>query len=73
MRVVHVSHYESGMLCSTLHYLCILVHRLQEERLEVICQVLKQREVDHQALNDKRLEYLWYVQQLFVISTACNF
>ena len=38
-------------------YLCL--YRLQEERLALIEQMLKQRETDHQALNDRRLEHLW--------------
>ncbi|XP_064407633.1 cilia- and flagella-associated protein 91-like [Halichondria panicea] len=36
---------------------------LQDERLEVLQSMLKQREVDHQALNDKRLEHLWAKKQ----------
>ena len=34
-------------------------HRLQQERLAVIKKLLTQREVDHQSLNEKRLEHLW--------------
>ena len=36
------------------------IESLHKERIELLKQLLKQREVDHQALNDKRLEHLWY-------------
>ena len=35
------------------------INALQKERMELLKQALQQREVDHQALNDKRLEHLW--------------
>jgi hypothetical protein len=34
--------------------------RMQEERTEVIEKMLQQREVDHYALNSKRMEHFWY-------------
>ena len=37
----------------------LFTYRLQDERMEVLKTMLYQREVDHQALNDKRLEHLW--------------
>ncbi|CAL1545504.1 unnamed protein product, partial [Lymnaea stagnalis] len=37
--------------------------RLQEARLEVLKQLLKQREENHQELNIKRLDQLWAVKQ----------
>ena len=37
------------------------IQALQNERLKLLKEALQQREVDHQALNDKRLEHLWYV------------
>lgn len=36
------------------------IETLHKERTELLRQLLQQREVDHQALNDKRLEHLWY-------------
>ncbi len=50
---LHFTVYTYLWLTRTQHY------RLQDERLEVLQSMLKQREVDHQALNDKRLEHLW--------------
>lgn len=38
-----------------------IVGRLQDERLEVVKKLLQQREADHAALNDKRMEQLWCV------------
>ena len=35
------------------------ISRLQEARLEVLKQLLKQREENHQELNIKRLDKLW--------------
>ena len=37
----------------------ILGFRMQEERMEVIKNMLQQREVDHYALNAKRMEHFW--------------
>lgn len=34
--------------------------RMQQERMEVVKEMLQQREVDHHALNSKRMEHLWY-------------
>lgn len=35
--------------------------RLQDERMELIKKLLQQRETDHAALNDRKMEQLWYV------------
>ena len=37
------------------------IEKLQEERLEVLKELLKQREEHHQELNTKRLDRLWSV------------
>ena len=37
------------------------LYRLQEVRLEVLKQILEQREEDHAELNTKRLDRLWLV------------
>lgn len=34
--------------------------RMQNERMELIKKMLQQREVDHYALNSKRIEHFWY-------------
>lgn len=34
--------------------------RLQDERMELIKKLLQQRETDHAALNDRKMEQLWY-------------
>lgn len=34
---------------------------IQEERMDLLKKLLEQREVDYEALNDKRLEHLWLV------------
>jgi len=39
------------------------IEKLQEARLEVLKQLLKQREQNHQELNIKRLDKLWAVKQ----------
>ena len=39
-------------------------YRLQRERLAVIEKLLQQRELDHQVLDDKRLEHLWSKKQV---------
>ena len=39
------------------------MYRIQDERMAVLKRMLKQREADHQALNDKRLEHLWAKRQ----------
>ena len=39
--------------------------RLQEARLEVLKQLLKNREENHQELNIKRLDKLWFVLSVF--------
>lgn len=39
------------------------IEKLQEARLEVLKQLLKQREENHQELNIKRLDKLWAVKQ----------
>lgn len=39
--------------------LFFIIFRLQEARLEVLKQLLKQREENHQELNIKRLDKLW--------------
>lgn len=49
------------MVIHTCTYNVYCVLRLQEERMAVIKGMLKQREADHQALNDRRLEHLWFV------------
>ena len=46
---------------------CSVAGRLQDERLEVIKKMLQQREADHAALNDKRMEQLWYVAFLTLV------
>ena len=33
--------------------------RLQQERMALLQGILEQREADHQALNERRLEHLW--------------
>ena len=33
--------------------------RLQDVRLDIVKQLLQQREADHAAINDKRMEQLW--------------
>lgn len=33
---------------------------MQEERMELIKKMLQQREVDHYALNSKRMEHFWF-------------
>ena len=43
--------------CMNILWCC----RLQEARLEVLKQLLKQREENHQELNIKRLDKLWWV------------
>lgn len=40
-------------------------YRLQEARLEVLKKLLKQREENHQELNIKRLDKLWFVLKLY--------
>jgi len=40
---------------------CYAAGRLQDERLEIIKKLLQQREADHSALNDKKMEQLWCV------------
>ena len=42
-----------GLMCLNF------ISRLQEARLEVLKQLLKQREENHQELNIKRLDKLW--------------
>lgn len=41
--------------CNDVH----VWYRMQMERLEVVKRMLQQREVDHHALNTKRMEHLW--------------
>ena len=41
--------------------------RLQEARLEVLKELLKQREANHQDLNTKRLDRLWYVWHFLIL------
>lgn len=53
-----------------MHVICDYVYRLQEERLAVIEGMLKQREADHQALNDRCLEHLWLVHWAAVVFTS---
>ena len=38
---------------------CHVIDRIQDERLEIVKKLLQQREADHAALNDKRMEQLW--------------
>ena len=42
-----------------MYNVCVYAYRLQKERMAVIEGMLKQREADHQALNERRLEHLW--------------
>ena len=35
------------------------IEAIQKERMELLKNLLVQREVNYQRLNDKRLEYLW--------------
>ncbi|EDV25762.1 uncharacterized protein TRIADDRAFT_55191 [Trichoplax adhaerens] len=39
------------------------IERLQEARLQVLQQILKQRETDHSELNTKRMDRLWSVKR----------
>ena len=43
----------------THHEHVVVVDRLQEARLEVLKQLLKQREEHHHELNVKRLDRIW--------------
>ena len=59
-----LNHKQSIIANSTLLFEQAYLHarahnRVQNERMEVLKKVLQQREVDHQALNDRRLEHLW--------------
>ena len=38
------------------------IEAIQDERIKLLKKLLAQREVDYQTLNDKRLEYLWFVE-----------
>ena len=55
------THIHSHTFTHTFTYTHTHTCRLQNERMQVLKKMLQQREVDHQALNDKRLEHLWYV------------
>ena len=35
------------------------ISEIQNERMELLRKMLQQREVDYQAINDKRIEHLW--------------
>ena len=51
---------ERGVLLGCCDFLVYMhVHRMQMERLELVKKMLQQREVDHHALNSKKMEHLW--------------
>ena len=35
------------------------ISEIQNERMELLRRMLQQREVDYQAINNKRIEHLW--------------
>ena len=35
------------------------ISEIQNERMELLRKMLHQREIDYQAINDKRIEHLW--------------
>lgn len=37
------------------------IEAIQEERMELLRKMLQQRETDYQALNNARIEHLWWV------------
>ena len=49
------------------------IETIQEERLELLKRMLQQREVDYQAINDKRIEHYWCVieEQLNLSQLNC--
>jgi len=53
--------------CAVWYDMCV---RLQEARLQVLIQLLKQREEQHNDLNMKRLDRLWSVNNSLTISNA---
>ena len=53
--------------------LCYVVDRVQEARLQVLMQLLKQREEQHQDLNTKRLDRLWSVALMHARKTCVEF
>lgn len=42
--------------CIMCMYMCA---SMQKERMDVIKQLMRQREVDHYALNSKRMQHFW--------------
>jgi len=44
--------------------------RIQEARLQVLMQLLKQREEQHNDLNMKRLDRLWFVLLVYTRNTS---
>lgn len=56
---------ESEIKKYSTHYTLLLIirycdtGRLQDERLDIVKRLLQQREADHGAINDKRMEQLW--------------
>ena len=43
------------------------IKAIQEERMELLRKMLQQREVDYQAINNKRIEHIWLVCVWYII------
>ena len=46
-------------VCVSKHTYTMCLSRLEDERMELVQKMLKQRETERQSLNETRLELLW--------------